>query len=234
LFYAAVNFGPAGTTKGILVHHSKGNDGGKLQVRLGKGTEGQLIAEFSPARTSGWDKFLTAYVELTEDVEGLQDITLLASVDGSLMNLKWFELTDFSDKSSTHPRIAASAYSDQKGLSFERRGTNGALTIGYWDNNDFVSYTNVNFGEAGSSGSTSSIRIRYAKDNHNGKLEFRIGGPTGTVIATFSPTRTGGWGNWVETLIPITASDVYGINDVTLVGKDVHGVLNLEWFELVH
>jgi hypothetical protein len=66
MVYTSVNFGPPGTTKGILVNYNKGNNGGKLEIRLGSGTDGELIAEMNPAQVyGGWGADpSTAYVGL--------------------------------------------------------------------------------------------------------------------------------------------------------------------------
>ena len=122
LSYASVNFGDTGATKGILVNYSKGNDNGRIEVRLGD-TTGTLIANFSPARTGGWDVFQTAYVDLrVDDIEGVEDVTIVCKDVGGCMNLAWFELSDFSDRSGLHADIAASAYSIQSGIRFDREG----------------------------------------------------------------------------------------------------------------
>ena len=53
MVYSSVDFGPSGTTKGILVNYNKGYQGGKLEIRLGSSTDGELIAEMEPARVYG-------------------------------------------------------------------------------------------------------------------------------------------------------------------------------------
>jgi len=103
---------------------------------------------------------------------------------------------------------------------------NGAY-IGYFDNNDYLTYNSLNFGP---SGTTKSVQIRYSKGDNGGKLELRIGGPTGTLIGEYSPAKTGNW--YAFTTVYIEIDDVIGIQDLTLVGKGTSGVMNIDWFEL--
>merc|ERR550539_1906038 len=80
LTYASANFGPSGTTKAIRINYSKGTHNGRVEVRLGAGTTGQLIGEFKPASTSGWHNFMTSYIDI-EDVE----VRLGAGTTGQLI-----------------------------------------------------------------------------------------------------------------------------------------------------
>jgi len=217
--YPSVNFGEPGTTKGILLEYAKGNDNGRLEIRTG-GPAGDIIAEFSPAKTGGWSNYMTAYIGI-DDVDGLHDVTFVAKDTWGVLNLAWFELSDFSDRAKEYSRISASQYSTQKGVRF---GT--SQNMGYFDNNDYVTYSQVNFG---SPGSTDGIRLSYAKANDGGRVEVRLGGPTGTLLTEFQPVKTDGWGKYMEAYLGIEG--VSGVHDITFVGKDVWGVMNLAWFE---
>ncbi len=227
LMYASANFGPSGTTKGIKINYSKGNNGGRIEVRLGAGTTGQLIGEFNPAHTSGWHNFMTAYIEI-DDVEGVNDITFVAKDSGGVLDLAWFELADFSERSDEYSRIPANEYSDQFGVRFENgHSATGDFTVGDYDSGDYITYANVNFGPAGT---TKSVKISYAKGNSGGSVLIKLGGANGAQIGEFTPVNTGGWGNWAEGSISLDV-EVDGIHDLTFVGADGGGVLNLEWFE---
>ena len=224
MVYTSANFGPPGTTKGILVNYNKGNEGGKLEIRLGAATDGELIAEMKPARVyGGWGADPdTAYVGLLKDVDGVHDITLVGKDSSGVMNLFSFELSEFSDRDATLKRIDAREYSTQSGTT-----VGSDFGVGWYDNNDFLTYSNINFGSAGT---TTGIRLRYAKNNNGGKVEIRLDGPEGPLLATFTPSRTGGWYTFVEGYVSING--VSGVHDLSFVGKDAGGVLNLLWFEL--
>jgi hypothetical protein len=90
-----------------------------------------------------------------------------------------------------------------------------------------LTYNSLNFGP---SETTKIVQLRYAKGDNGGKLELRIGGPTGTLTAEYSPTMTGNWDTF--TTVDIEIDDVIGIQDLTLVGKGGSGVMNIDWFEL--
>ena len=153
----------------------------------------------------------------------------MAKDNGGVLNLAWFELLDFSERSDVYSRIPATEYADQSGIQFENsKSTTGDYTIGWYDNGDYVTYANVNFGSAGTS---KIIDISYAKASNGGRVEVMLGGADGTKIGEFSPSNTGGWGNWVEANISLDV-DVDGIHDLTFVARDTNGVLNLEWFQL--
>jgi hypothetical protein len=102
--------------------------------------------------------------------------------------------------------------------------------IGWFDNNDYLTYNSLNFGPSGTS---KRVQLRYSKGSTNGgKLELRIGGPTGTLIGEYSPWNTFNWS--VYRTVYIEIDDVIGIQDLTLVGRKdyVGGVMNIDWFEL--
>lgn len=133
--------------------------------------------------------------------------------------MEWFEL---SNRSELFPKVLSTAFSTQSGVQSDTQ------VIGWFDTNDSITYSNLNFG---SSGTTKSIRLSYSKANSKGKAEIRVGGPGGTKIATFIPQNTGGWDNYVEVDIPIGLVEV-GTHDLTFVAKDANGVMNMKYFEL--
>ena len=111
----------------------------------------------------------------------------------------------------------------------EQRGTWAVSTgaIGHFDNGDYLTYTDIDFG---SSGTTKSILLNHSKGNRDGKVEVRLGGPDGEVISTFTPSYTGGWDKFMTASLSISV--VEGVHDVTFVARDAGGVLDLKWFEL--
>ena len=122
-----------------------------------------------------------------------------------------------------YAEVDGDEYSSQNGIQL---GNNGE-TIGHFDNGDHVTYESLNFGPYGT---TKSILLSYAKGNRNGRLEIRLGGLEGELIGEFLPTNTGGWGEYIDTHVNI--KDVEGVHDLTFVGREVSGVLNLGQFQL--
>merc|ERR550539_2094943 len=225
LTYASANFGPSGTTKAIRINYSKGTHNGRVEVRLGVGTTGQLIGEFKPASTSGWHNFMTSYIDI-EDVEGVHDITLVAKDIGGVLDLAWFELADFSDRADIYTRIPATEYSDQNGIQFVPTDSEGNMQLGHYYSGDYITYSNVNFG---ASGTSDLLRMEFTKGNHGGKVVLKLDGPNGTTVGEFNPYNTGGWGSPEEGHELL--EDVVGIHDLTFVAEG-SGVFDLVWFEL--
>lgn len=121
-------------------------------------------------------------------------------------------------------RIGATEWTDQSGT---RNENNWGSTVGFFDTGDFLTYSNINFETLGY---YQSMCFSYAKGNNSGKMEIRLGDSNGTLIGEIFPWYTGGWGNFITTCVDI--EKVEGVHNLTFVGKDSSGILNLEWFEL--
>ena len=234
LTYNSLNFGRSGTRKkSVQLRYAKGNYGGKLELRIG-GTTGTLIGEYSPAQTgkNWWNAaFTTVYIDI-DDVIGIQDLTLVGKGVLGVMNIDWFKLSAYEIippptpapvPSELFPKVHGIDNDVQSGAGLVG---NGAY-IGYFANNDYLTYNSLNFGR---SGTTKSVQLRYAKGNYGGKLELRIGGTTGTLIGEYSPAQTFDW--IAFTTVDIDIDDVIGIQDLTLIGKGFSGVMNIDWFKL--
>jgi len=104
-----------------------------------------------------------------------------------------------------------------------------ANSIGYIDNGDWWSYSNVYFGEA--ENDSTRIRIRFSKGTNGGTLQVRLGDRNGQIIAEWDPFFTGGWGEYTEATFDIDAS-VTGLHQVTFVALGVNGLMGLQWWEL--
>ncbi len=123
--------------------------------------------------------------------------------------------------SPLYAKIQGENYNDQRGI------ISGGNFIGWFDSGDYLTYKGLNFGP---SGTTKRILFRYSKGKDDGKLELRIGGPSGTLIGEHSFANTYGWNTYREVYVQI--DDVVGINDLTLVGVGSYGILNIDWFQL--
>ena len=212
--YGPVNFGPSGTTKTIKVLFAKANGGGRMEVRLG-GSTGTLIGEFKPWNTGGWNNYVEG-VFTVDDVEGVHDVTFVAKDSSGVLNLKTFQLADWPEP---FPRFNGAQFVSKDNA----RKTGNNLT----HFNGYATYGPIFFGSA--TGTTKSIRIRYGKGNYGGEMEVRKGGPDGTLIGTFRPVNTGGYGNYETAEFAI--DDVVEGHDITFVAKGVSGLLDMKWFE---
>merc|ERR1712157_15274 len=178
-----------------------------------------------------------AIIEI-DDVTGINDLTFVGKGGSGILNIAYFQLSAINESSlaptSTptlapvllplFPLVKAIDYDSQMGTRPVDR------SIGHFDNNDYVTYNSLNFGDTGI---TKSILLRYSKGNPDNKgqtIELRIGGPDGEVIGEFSPSNSGSWTLYTTAIIEI--DDVTGINDLTFVGKGGSGILNIAYFQL--
>lgn len=120
------------------------------------------------------------------------------------------------------------AYSNVQAESFEL-GTDvcpagGAL--GCLDTGDYVRY-NVDFGYPGAK----SVRFRLAVDNccAGRRIEVRSDSPSGPVLGSASPSATGSWTSFIDTL-RANISPTSGVHDIYLVFSGGYGVANIDWF----
>lgn len=113
------------------------------------------------------------------------------------------------------------ASGSQMGTQLESNDT----TIGYFEAGTWLSYSGIDL-----TGYTQII-FRYAKAANAGSIEVRLDSPTGTLLATFTPTTTAGWSDYTDAPVPLMAAT--GTHDVYLVatGDTGPGVANLDWIE---
>src|SRR5512133_600320 len=106
---------------------------------------------------------------------------------------------------------------------------NGGYDLGFASDGDFAVYKKVDFG-----GGVSSVNVRLAcNGNCGGNVEFRLGGVSGTLIASATIPATGRWQNWQT--INANASSASGIHDLYVIFTAEPGgsssLGNLNWFQ---
>ena len=87
--YDSLNFQ---SVQSVCISYAKANHRGKLELMLRNST-GQLVGEFYPSYTGGWDKCKTTCINIKE-VEGDHDLTFVAKDTWGVLNLEKFELSD--------------------------------------------------------------------------------------------------------------------------------------------
>lgn len=119
---------------------------------------------------------------------------------------------------SAYSRIQAESFNDDQGVQL----SNGGAAIGYIGTGDWVKYENVNFDSG-----AKSVKARVSKGNSGtGKIDFRKGSSTGTILGSMSFGNTGGWTSFNELTADISNSS--GTHDLYLVFT---GNLDVDWFE---
>lgn len=139
----------------------------------------------------------------------------------------------FTDNKSQDPpkpisafeKIEAENYSSQSGVETETcQDTGGGMNVGFIENGDYLVYKNVDFGTG-----AASFKARVASETNGGKIEIRLGSPTGTLLGTCSVPGTGGWQIWTD--VQCSINNVSGTHDLYLVftgGSDY--LFNINYF----
>lgn len=102
--------------------------------------------------------------------------------------------------------------------------TGGGQNVGFLDDNDFLLFENVDFGQG-----ASSVDVRIASGaNFVGTMDLRLGSLTGELIGTVSFGNTGGYQTWVTRQENVDLTT--GISDLYLVFQGGDGIGNVNWF----
>ncbi|MEU4420329.1 family 43 glycosylhydrolase [Actinoplanes sp. NPDC024001] len=101
----------------------------------------------------------------------------------------------------------------------------GGLNVGFLDNGDYIKVKGVAFG----AGAT-SFSARVASATAGGRIELRLGSPTGTLAGTCTVPGTGGWQTWTTVTCPV--SNATGTQDLYLRFTGGTGSLfNVNWWQ---
>ncbi|SDT53484.1 glycoside hydrolase family 43 protein [Actinoplanes derwentensis] len=105
------------------------------------------------------------------------------------------------------------------------RASDGGMNVGFLENGDYLKVKGAAFG----SGAT-TFSARVASAAAGGRLEVRLGGPTGTLAGTCTVPGTGGWQNWTTVTCPVSGAT--GNQDLYLRFTGGSGYLfNVDWWQ---
>jgi type 1 glutamine amidotransferase len=76
----------------------------------------------------------------------------------------------------------------------------GGKTAGFIDNNDWISYNNVNLTTA------KGVTARISSAGAGGTIEFRAGSTTGPLLGSVAAPNTGGWETFRDVFTPLTSN----------------------------
>ncbi|NKY39106.1 family 43 glycosylhydrolase [Cellulomonas septica] len=103
----------------------------------------------------------------------------------------------------------------------------GGMNVGWIENGDYVEVKGVAFG----TGAT-SFSARVASATSGGRIEVRLDGTGGPVVATCTVGGTGGWQSWTTASCPVTGAT--GTHDLYLRFAGGSGNLfNVDWWQFV-
>ena len=122
---------------------------------------------------------------------------------------------------SAFETIEAEAYNSKNSSSLQEIGTtNGGKGIGYIENGNSVTYSQIDFGSG-----ASKVSAVVATENDT-TIQIRQGSASGTLLGTLNVGSTGGWDNYRE--VSANISNVSGIKDIVLVFS---GAVNVDSFK---
>ncbi|MGJ8638534.1 MAG: carbohydrate-binding protein [Opitutaceae bacterium] len=135
-----------------------------------------------------------------------------------------------------YARIEAEAYDDRSDVAIANEACSdidGGFNISNLNDGYWTKYNDIDLNNA------TSIRLRVARPDGQaeGKIEVRIGSPTGTLIGRAAVPATGGWQSW--TTLETTLDETSGTHDLYLVYIEAKSnqvassaMFNLNWFEI--
>ncbi|MEV6986637.1 carbohydrate-binding protein [Sphaerisporangium sp. NPDC051017] len=130
-------------------------------------------------------------------------------------------LTSTSTRTLQPRHRQAEHYGAMQGIQLATHGpAEGATTVGFTDNGDWISFTPYNVSNA------VSITARVSSGGAGGTLEVRAGSATGTLLGSATVPNTGGWENFVDVTANLTNKPA-GVTTLYLVFKGVTGQGNL-------
>ncbi|MFC7387876.1 carbohydrate-binding protein [Sphaerisporangium rhizosphaerae] len=115
----------------------------------------------------------------------------------------------------------AEHYGAQSGVQLaDHAGAEGAKTVGFTDNGDWISFTPYALGNA------KTFTARVSSGGAGGTLEVRAGSATGTLLGSVNVASTGGWDTFADVSATITGAPS-GTTTLYLVFKGPTGQGNL-------
>jgi beta-galactosidase len=153
-------------------------------------------------------------------------ITVTANSNGLSSSSVTVNTTDgpTNEAISAFTQIEAENYNNQTGIQTETC-SEGGQNVGYIENGDYVSYSNIDFGSG-----AKSFQARVASGTSGGNIELRLDSPTGTLVGTCPVQGTGGWQSWVTKSCNVSGAT--GVHDLYLKFTGGSGYLfNLNWWK---
>jgi len=156
--------------------------------------------------------------EFSASSPGTYTITATSFSDGAIFDQCVIEV-NADEPIDAFSTIEGESFDNQNGT---RMGGSG-IAVGYIQNNDWLSFENVDFGK----GANETV-IRASSNTQGGSLELRLDALDGPLIGTVQITGTGGWSAFEEFSGVVNGAE--GIHDLFLVFKGGNGYLyDVDW-----
>lgn len=131
-------------------------------------------------------------------------------------------------------RMEVESMAAQRGVEIdlvERDGERDGVAVTYIDNQDWIGYSQLDFGEG-----ATRMHVRAASAGAGGSIEVLVGGcsgfteAAGELAGTCSIVPTGGWQTWTDVMCSVDVPA--GVHDICLrfTGSETTPLFNLDWF----
>lgn len=179
------NFGSGASS--CTVEASSGGAGGRIEFRLGSVT-GTLIGYIDVTANGNWNDYRTFTTnsitnEFNADLYLVFERTDTSSAD--LMNLKSIRFEPSSDVGTT---ISATLFDAESHPGNDNQIRIVGEHIGWINGGNWVRFNDFDFGSG-----ASSCTVEAASGGAGGRIEFRLGSVTGTLIGHIDVTANGDW-----------------------------------------
>jgi len=213
-----------------MVTYRIASDGTGGVIRLEQGGGAISYGTVTVPNTSGWQ----TWQDVSHTVSlpaGAQTIAIAAEIGGWNLNhfsisVDGVEVCTENCETATVVKVEAESFSAMDGVEAEAtQDSGGGSNVGYIDNADWMTYSNITLPVSASG----KYDISYRVASLNGG-SLKIEQPGGAVeYGNVSFAATGGWQSWttVSHIITLPA----GINEVSVVSTSTDG-WNFNWFEI--
>lgn len=222
--FSNVDFGYDDVYNAIEILASSATSGSSVEIRSGS-VDGTLLASVEIENTGDWDTYDIHKSYTNTNITGIHDLYLVfKGASGSLLNIDNFYFYHdacFGVEYQAFSQIDALDYCEMFGVVPINDDYLGGIHDGDW-----IRYGSVDFT------TTSPTYVSFnlsGLDETNGYVNVMLDHPKeGTLIATATVPKTGGWESWQKVTVPLNQS-VTGIHEVYLYfGNDA---FNLDWFK---
>jgi hypothetical protein len=193
-------------------------NGGQLQIKNSAGT---VLATVTVPNTGGYQNWQTVSANVSLPT-GSQTIRIYSASNG--WNFNWWEIatSGTTTTSTTSTRIEAEGYTTMNGVVNESTtDAGGGQDVGYIDTGDWMDYSFT----APATGAY-PVNLRVASPN-GGQLQIK--NSTGTVLATVSIPKTGGYQNWQT----VSANIALVAGTQTIRVYSASNGWNFNWWEII-
>lgn len=226
--FSNVDFGYDTNYNKIQVLASSTSNNASIEIRSGN-LNGDLLTSIPIENTDTDTNYKLFSNELTTEIKGNQDIYLtFKGVDTDLMSLKNFQF--YEDECvgvvyNANDEIDALAFCEMFGVVSINDQYLGGIHHGDW-----IRYGAVDFSSTAPTQMTFNVAGYPTNDDvENGFINVMLDDPIdGTLIATTTVPKTGGWEIWEEVTTSLL-EEVNGIHEVYLYFGN--GSFNVDWFE---